>query len=547
MRKTKRGSDATRGLRKNRKARKTMSVVSGHLYGDPNEDVWTGLSDEQKSYLSKSVTSITLCNGDTTLFSCSGIAIDRQGIHLTRFLTSASLVTALNDIGDKNHLIDIEIEVRHEGNLVYEGVLAEFDLNHNFAVIEVYAFVDVHVGPRHVLEIPSHGDVLLVALGHGVSGQLITRTVMLSGDLRVSEDEDRACKISEAWEGGPLFSFDGNFVGMNLFLTTRRAFFLPWNIIFEHLKQQVTLSQLKCLKFYRFGAGPIGEKSSSHLEVHGGLNQEQLELDSMGYPKLPSTMLGAGMILVNTFEETFSDIYGEGVWRKVGKKASSNINRSVVALASFNGEKKVFCMHRFFVEWNGATVILTSASLVRSSGDENNIVENLRIEVLLPHNQCREGKLQNYCLHYNIALVSIMDYHARRPANVLVDWPSVDKVAAVGRCFESGALMAMTGILVPWSGTLDCEFLIRSSCKITKAGIGGPVVTLDGDVIGMNFYDKRIGTPFLPWECISDILEWSDGKSKPGKIGNDGDSFDAPFCKMTESDKDRLNRLWSLP
>jgi len=30
--------------------------------------------------------------------------------------------------------------------------------------------------------------------------------------------------------------------------------------------------------------------------------------------------------------------------------------------------------------------------------------------------------------------------------------------------------------------------------------------------------------------------------SKSGKIGNDGDSFDAPFCKMNESDKDRLNR-----
>jgi len=51
---------------------------------------------------------------------------------------------------------------------------------------------------------------------------------------------------------GHFFSFDGNFVGMNLFLTTRRAFFVPWNIIFEHLKQKITLAQLKCLKFYRY-------------------------------------------------------------------------------------------------------------------------------------------------------------------------------------------------------------------------------------------------------------------------------------------------------
>lgn len=36
------------------------------------------------------------------LFSCSGIAMERQGHHLTRFLTSASLVRALNDT-NKDH------------------------------------------------------------------------------------------------------------------------------------------------------------------------------------------------------------------------------------------------------------------------------------------------------------------------------------------------------------------------------------------------------------------------------------------------------------
>lgn len=89
----------------------------------------------------------------------------------------------------------------------------------------------------------------------------------------------------------------------------------------------------------------------------------------MGYPKLPSNISGgifanllqlskfpdllqlscitnnsstmyicpAGMILVNTFEETFGDMHGKGVWRKFGKKAS-NIDDNVVALASFNGD-----------------------------------------------------------------------------------------------------------------------------------------------------------------------------------------------------------------
>jgi hypothetical protein len=76
--------------------------------------------------------------------------------------------------------------VRHEGNEVYEGFLAEYDLDQNFAVVNVYAFLDVHVGLKHVLDISSHGELLLVALGRGISGKLIARTVMLSSDLRVS-------------------------------------------------------------------------------------------------------------------------------------------------------------------------------------------------------------------------------------------------------------------------------------------------------------------------------------------------------------------------
>jgi len=40
-----------------------------------------------------------------------------------------------------------------------------------------------------------------------------------------------------------------------------------------------------------------------------------------------------------------------------------------------------------------------------------------------------------------------------------------------------------------------------STCKITKAGIGGPVVDFSGNFIGMNFYDEE-ETPFLPRNVI---------------------------------------------
>lgn len=92
----------------------------------------------------------------------------------------------------------------------------------------------------------------------------------------------------------------------------------------------------------------------------------------------------------------------------------------------------------------------------------------LQIEVLLPNSRCTEGTLQHYSLHYNVALVSVRDYRARRPLNTVLDWPDDFKLAAVGRCFKSGALMTTIGDYVNWTGTLDCKFLIRSTCKITK-------------------------------------------------------------------------------
>ncbi|XP_066337065.1 uncharacterized protein [Miscanthus floridulus] len=119
MRKAKRsGGHFTRSFHKNRRACKT-EWVSGRLHDeDCTQDVFTKLSDQVKSDFCKSVVSISLCNGDITLFSCSGIAIARQGHNLTRFLTSASLVRAFH--GKTNeHYYDLKIEVRHEGKKVY--------------------------------------------------------------------------------------------------------------------------------------------------------------------------------------------------------------------------------------------------------------------------------------------------------------------------------------------------------------------------------------------------------------------------------------------
>jgi hypothetical protein len=96
----------------------------------------------------------------------------------------------------------------------------------------------------------------------------------------------------------------------------------------------------------------------------------------------------------------------------------------------------------------------------------------LQIEVLLPNKRRKEGILQHYNLYYNVAVVSVKDFRALRSAHILDHWrrPPRDPkvVVAVGRCFNSGMLMATRGKLVAWSGKLDSPDLRYSSCKITK-------------------------------------------------------------------------------
>ncbi|XP_066315892.1 uncharacterized protein [Miscanthus floridulus] len=93
-----------------------------------------------------------------------------------------------------------------------------------------------------------------------------------------------------------------------------------------------------------------GEKTGLPISVHGdGFNGDRFgDLESLGYPERPETML-TDCILVNSFEEPFGDTHDKGdkgVWSELKETVATNIDENIVALASFNGEKRFFCMHR---------------------------------------------------------------------------------------------------------------------------------------------------------------------------------------------------------
>ncbi|XP_066313514.1 uncharacterized protein [Miscanthus floridulus] len=369
-------------------------------------------------------------------------------------------------------------------------------------------------------------------------GPTLIRGTLQTEDSSASEDgielSASTCNISKAGDGGPLFDDNGNFVGMNLFLDTKRGAFMQRNVIIEKLekfekriewlvsKSRRNIQARKRRELQRC----IMSRTKDFAITNWDILAE--DLDSLGYPKPLTTAIDCGMVLVNSFEEIFGDTYdsGKGVWGILKETISKDLSQSVVSLASYNGETRYFACSGIIIEWNGRAAILTSASLVRDPRDEFKIWDNLKIDVLLPDKQHTEGTLQHCHLHYNVAIVSFNSDRAF-PTMSISDDRSSDvsgKAVAVGRCFESGMLMTTKGLLNQGHrhSLLDCNVLWYSSCEITKAGIGGPLIDFKGRFIGTNFYDEYEGTPFLPQSCVRKVLEHFEKKRFLAETDGDG-------------------------
>jgi small nuclear ribonucleoprotein (snRNP)-like protein len=142
--------------------------------------------------------------------------------------------------------------------------------------------------------------------------------------------------------------------------------------------------------------------------------------------------------------------------------------------------------------------------------------DNLEIQVWLPNNKLTKGTLEYYDLNFNIDVVSISNFHCPCILPLVKDAeeqvkPYNDMVVAMGRVFETNKLMSTLGTLTRRKTKLDCQELKISTCKITKAGIGGPVIDYNGNFIGMNFYEKD-QTPYLPVDQIVMLLMDFDSK-----------------------------------
>ncbi|KAK3132545.1 hypothetical protein QOZ80_6AG0524230 [Eleusine coracana subsp. coracana] len=408
------------------------------------------------------------CNEKATLFIASGTVVEQNG-SFARILTSASLVKVHHD---QTELI---------------AFLERYDLHLEIAIVRTFSYfrdiAAVHLD--HALESPPHSKV--VAVGRDGDGRLMNT----SGTL-VSEFFS-TCKFPKEWEGGALFDFEGNFLGLNLFSDMRRSIFLPRSLIHDEPSPLRTSFLERVLEFnaVRVKEPLPGEVFFFHSDAYIDVpNKDQTEeIVSLGYPKPPLNS-NCDMVLVHSFEERFGDTYPVGAWNIFkDKEKLGDVYQNVVALASFKGETRF-------------------EDISAASRQKNKLKGHYSI-----------------IIYVYVALVGVNDFCHRAPPAKLkqIEIPLSSKVVAVGCLFESGVLVAAHGERTYWRGRVSCKALSHSTCKITKAGIGGPHVNVDGDFIGMNFYDDKLGTPFKSCSDLCKVLAFLKNS------GTVGDKYEIPF------------------
>lgn len=172
--------------------------------------------------------------------------------------------------------------------------------------------------------------------------------------------------------------------------------------------------------------------------------------------------------------------------------------------------------------------ILTCATLLFSPTDDASLAYDLKVKVYLYDKRTSWGEVGAVDVHYNLAVIKIrsnapvqsvalkcitddlptkpgpfLRHHDDQSCNVLTPG---SKVIALARKRHHGVLMFQFGALSVQNCGLDCRELLMTTCKASPYYNGGPLITSDGDVIGVNFSHDGYSS-FLASNIVSKCLE----------------------------------------
>uniref|UniRef100_A0ACD5Y9W5 Uncharacterized protein n=1 Tax=Avena sativa TaxID=4498 RepID=A0ACD5Y9W5_AVESA len=481
------------------------------------------LSRKVSSKLAASLVSVASFNGDKMLHECTGIFVKSLNANTLSVLTSFTLVgydEGLNYM--KYGYRDISrIEVKLPNHQVVNAELVHAHDYYGLAILNIDnmppGFQPEYLSLDHDVEFKPYVDVVAAWRSHK-TGEFKTTTGTLD-DIPESGQHywSSTCKLKTAGLGGALIDYHGNFIGMSSFHGTNT----------EYLTTCVPLHQiLDCFQYFGMlpetglpPTGGYGTRKGSACETSETQRYSASDIEyfadylyelatTLGYPLPDPHQACRGMYLKYSFEDEF----GQNISSILSKRVAFKVSQSVVSLASFNGKTRFFACTGVFIGHDARSKILTSASL---------------IEVRLPNDRRVKGIL-TYCnLSYNIAIVDIMEprlpYGIRLQGHKPVS--NGTDIVAVGCLFHNRKLMATKGSLIDknpgWQHPQSCTELSFSTCKITKAGIGGPLIDMRGNIVGMNFYHEEC-TPFLSSSIILNLLKNDFSKDICAKCLKDG-------------------------
>ncbi|KAL6509987.1 hypothetical protein OROHE_020604 [Orobanche hederae] len=250
----------------------------------------------------------------------------------------------------------------------------------------------------------------------------------------------------------------------------------------------------------------------------------------------PEERLHEYFIPDNSFHTPFG-CFPFNEWIDLGtKEAALIVSPSLVSLISYSGDEPIFWASGFCIEsynTNGIHFnnLLTSASLLCQAN--NSPPHGFKVVVILPNGKRCHGDVINFDMHFNVAIIRIElptplpcailkriddSIQSFQSGSHLVPHSSLFKLvpgnplAALARFHVSPySLMTAPGKFSIEPCDLDCRELLRLNAKISKFGIGGPIVNHFGEVVGISFYAEEF-VPFLPINVV--CKWWEDVKTK---------------------------------
>ncbi|KAK1381610.1 hypothetical protein POM88_028354 [Heracleum sosnowskyi] len=189
---------------------------------------------------------------------------------------------------------------------------------------------------------------------------------------------------------------------------------------------------------------------------------------------------------------------------------SPTIAPSVVAVSSFFGVERKFDCSGLVIHWSSSkkeATILTSAKLLWNPEDSD---FEFHLVVRMADGTLLLAKEEHVDYYHNLLTLKVnptlepgvVDLRSRR-ANIVDGM----KVISLSREFNNSVLRDSIGELSLERAKFGCDELLTSNCGICEIDEGGPLVTDEGYVVGINFLGRQKYAHPLPTATIISCLE----------------------------------------